>query len=131
MSTAVAAAGPNTDVPDYIKQNNVTTGSPVTDFAIGKYCLVRTRNEGLNFGLVVSADHTGVVIKNAQRLWYFKPSVQEASWYEGVALYGTSNDSKISHPAPYKVIVEEYSLTICTDVAIASLLDMTPHAQSS
>lgn len=35
---------------------------------IGKYVIIRSRNEGLNAGVLVEADETGVVLKEARRI---------------------------------------------------------------
>jgi len=82
---------------------------------IGKYVIVRSYSEGLNAGIVVEADSTGIVLKNARRLWWHKPI--KGSWYEGVANYGISSDSKISAAVEEKAIVEKYSITLVSDDA--------------
>lgn len=79
------------------------------------------RNEGLNAGYVEAADETGVILKNARRMWYHKPAVKAEAWYEGVANHGLSTDSKVSGVVTRKVIVEEYSLTECTEIARQSI----------
>ena len=89
--------------------------------AIGKYVIVRSENEGVNCGVVVAADSTGVVIDDARRLHYHKPKDSNLSWYEGVAESGLSEDSKISSTVSRKYIIEEYSLTICSKEAEKSL----------
>jgi hypothetical protein len=99
-------------------------------YAIGKYCIVRSRNEGINAGYVVSATAEAVTLKDARRIWYHKPASKSQSWYEGVALTGLSDDSKVSGAVPAKVIVEDYSLTVCTDVACNSIEGAKTHAQS-
>lgn len=83
---------------------------------IGKYVICRSRNDGINAGIVVDADGTGVHLKDARRIWYHKPKEKTLSWYEGVAESGLSEDSKISN-AVDKIIVEDYSLTICSKIA--------------
>lgn len=88
---------------------------------IGKKVIVRSRNEGINFGEVVACDATGIVLKNARRLWYHKPADTSQSWYEGVANTGVSSDSKLSAPVAEKAIIEQYGITVCSDVAIKSL----------
>lgn len=102
----------------------------VASSMVGKYVIVRSRNEGINAGEVVAADDTGVVLKNARRMWYHAPSVKTESWYEGVANHGLSDDSKISGVVSKKVIIEDYSMVVCTDVARKSIEDAVTHAQS-
>ena len=89
--------------------------------AIGKYCIVRTRNEGINCGKIVFADETGVIIDDARRIYYHKPKDKSTAWYEGVAVSGLSDDSKVSTTVTRKYIIENYSLTICTEDAEQSL----------
>lgn len=102
----------------------------VASSMIGKYVIVRSRNEGINAGEVVAADDTGVVLKNARRLWYHKPAVKTESWYEGVANHGLSDDSKVSGVVSEKVIIEDYSMVACADVARQSIEAAVANAQS-
>lgn len=105
------------------------TTTKITDNMIGEYVIVRSRNEGINAGYVVAADETGVVLGKARRLWYHKPSEVSESWYEGVANHGLSADSKISAPVIKKVIIENYSMTVCTEKARKSIEEMVSNAQ--
>ena len=95
--------------------------SKLVESLIGQYVIIRSRNEGINAGYLVAADDTGCVIKDARRLWTHKP--KKASWYEGVAVSGLSSESKISCKVDLKVIVESYSITACSDVAILSITE--------
>ena len=85
--------------------------------AIGQYVIVRSRNEGINAGKLIAADETGCVIKNARRLWYMKAKDPKQAWYEGVANTGVNSESKLSPPVSKKFIIEDYSITICSDIA--------------
>ena len=96
---------------------------------VGKYVICRSRNEGVNCGLVTALDSTGVVLSDARRLYYHKPLNKNVSWYEGVARSGISTDSKIGC-AVDKIIAEDYSLTICTDAAKESLSQANDNAQN-
>ena len=96
---------------------------------VGKYVIVRSKNEGLNAGTVLAADATGVCLKDARRLWYHKPANKAEAWYEGVANSGLSNDSKISSPVKEKAIVEPYSITVCSEVAEKSIKKADAHEQ--
>jgi hypothetical protein len=97
---------------------------------IGEYVIVRSQNEGVNFGRLIEADPSGVVIAEARRVWYHRPADKSLSWYEGVAISGLSSDSKISCAVPIKVIIEDYSITLCTDLACESIKAHKPHVQS-
>ena len=108
----------------------VTEGATVATSMIGKYAIIRSRNEGINAGTIIAADHTGVIIENARRIWYHKPADKSESWYEGVAISGLSSDSKISGSVAQKAIIEDYSVTLCSDVAQKSIEAAPTHAQS-
>ena len=96
---------------------------------IGKYVIVRSRNEGINAGKVLELDDTGVILEDARRLYYHKPVKTDVSWYEGVALEGLSKDSKIGSEVT-KLIVEDYSITVCTKEAEKSIRGAKANAQS-
>ncbi len=98
--------------------------------AIGKYVIVRSRNEGINAGVLKAADETGCVITDARRIWYHKPKDPSVSWYEGVAKTGLSKDSKISCPVSKKYIIEDYSITVCEDDAKESIKRHKSHETS-
>lgn len=95
---------------------------------IGHYVLVRSRNEGINAGFVVAADETGIVLSEARRIWYHRPA-DETAWYEGVANSGLRHDSKISAAVIEKVIVENYSITVCSAEAEKSIRGFKAYEQ--
>ena len=94
---------------------------------IGKYVICRSRNEGLNAGVVHACDETGVVLSEARRLWYHKPLKPGASWYEAIANSGIAPESKLSEAVDKKLISEDYSLTLCTDEAAKTIKEATAH----
>lgn len=96
---------------------------------VGKYVICRSRNEGVNAGKVIAADETGVILEDARRLYYHKPLNKNVSWYEGIAKDGISKDSKVG-AAVEKIIVEDYSLTICTAPAEKSIRGAKDHEQN-
>lgn len=107
--------------------NNDSTKCSLTESAIGKYVLVRTVNEGINAGFLEDADKTGVILKDAKRLWYYKPKDNLTAWYEGVANTGLHKDSKVSCSVKRKYIIEDYSITLCSDVAAKSIQEKQSH----
>ena len=106
-----------------------TSDSDLLSGFIGKYVICRSRNEGINAGKVVRLDNTGVVLDDAQRLYYHKPLNKNLSWYEGVAQSGISPDSKVGAKVT-KVIIEDYSLTVCTEVAEKSIREAQVNEQN-
>lgn len=97
---------------------------------IGKYVIVRSRNEGINAGYVERADDTGIILKQARRIWYHRPENKNMSWYEGVAVSGLSTDSKVSEAVEVKAIIEDYSITLCSEAAEKSIKEHKSHEQS-
>jgi len=102
----------------------------IASLMIGKNVLVRSRNEGLNAGTVELADETGVILVNCRRIWYHRPKEKNLSWYEGVAVTGLDMSSKISGTVSRKVIIEDYSMTECTNDAYKSIMEFTPNVQN-
>ena len=94
---------------------------------VGKWVIVRSRNEGINFGKLKEATEHGCVIENAQRIYYHKPADNKQAWYEGVANSGLHSDSKISGAVKSKIIIEDYSLTKCTKTAVKSIKEHVPN----
>src|SRR5574343_2001325 len=91
------------------------TSDIYADF-LGKYAIVRSRNEGINAGKILALDETGVILEDARRLYYHKPANKELSWDEGVALEGLSKDSKVGAEVT-KLIIEDYYVTLCAKEA--------------
>ena len=98
----------------------------LTDRLVGEYVICRSRNEGINAGYLADADETGCVLSEARRLWHHKPK-NNASWYEGVAIYGLHDDSKVSDKVSEKIIIEDYSLTLCTPESKKSIEGFIAH----
>jgi len=118
---------------EYVKKSeqvkiSVNTGS-LAAAAVGMKVLVRSINEGINCGIVEAADETGIILKNCRRLWYHKPANKALSWYEGVAIDGISEDSKVSPTVDRKFIIEDYSITECSPSAFDQIMAKVPHAQ--
>ncbi len=98
--------------------------------AIGKYVIVRTRNEGLNAGYVKALDETGIILTEARRIWYHKPAEKSQCWYEGVANLGLDKSSKLSAPVEQKIIIEDYSITFCSKKAEKSIKEIANYEQN-
>jgi len=113
-----------------VSENKAINQHSITSSVIGKYVIVRSRNEGINAGYVVQADETGVVLKEARRLWYHRPVKKVVCWYEGVAKYGISADSKLSCKVSLKIIVEDYSMVLCSDEAKETIEKAESNEQS-
>lgn len=110
---------------------NFTGKESIASRMINKPVIVRSNNEGINVGIVVLADETGVELKNVRRLYYHKPKDKSLSWYEGVAESGISNDSKVSGTTSSKIIIENYSMTLIKSMDIYNqILNIVPNAQN-
>lgn len=110
-----------------VGENNVK--SDLHEEYIGRYVIIRSTNEGINFGILKKADSTGVLISGAIRLYHHKPRDVTQAWYEGVSNSGISDDTKIAPKVESKVIVERYSITPCTEIAAESILSHKCHGQ--
>jgi len=117
------------EVTSLLNDNVANNKSDLYSRYIGKYVICRSRNEGVNAGKVVALDETGVILEDARRLYYHRPADQNISWYEGVSNSGLSNDSKVSTPRE-KLIVENYSLTVCTADAEKSIRNAKDYEQN-
>ncbi|MCU7888909.1 MAG: hypothetical protein KZQ59_12345 [Candidatus Thiodiazotropha sp. (ex Lucinoma aequizonata)] len=109
---------------------HATTSETLTDAFEDKWVIIRSRNEGVNFGRLAYADENTVVITWARRLWFYRPEDTDESWYEGVANTGVSADSKLSPSVEMKAIVEPYSITLCTTKASENLQTHPSHKQT-
>ena len=108
----------------------IEKGNSVASASVGMKVLVRSRNEGINCGIVEAADETGIILKSARRLWYHRPKDRSVCWYEGISRTGISDTSKVSETVQRKFIIEDYSITECSDDAFESIMNQVPHAQS-
>ena len=120
---------------EYTKCDSVPTvmtfggDNPLPNAYAGRFVIVRSRNEGINAGTLKAADNTGCILVNCRRLWSHRPKDQSLSWYEGVAMSGIQDGCKVSGTVTAKIIVEDYSITLCTDEAKKSIMEITPNAQ--
>ena len=116
---------------DAVKQEvvNFTGEETVASRMIGKKVIVRSRNEGINAGIVVVADQSGVELKSCRRIWYHRPKDKSLSWYEGVAISGVDDSSKVSGTVTTKTIIEDYSMTELSEEAFNSIMELVPNAQ--
>jgi len=94
-----------------------------------KYVIVRSRNEGVNAGILLHADSSGVILDKARRLFYMIPFDKKLSWYEGVAESGLASGSRVSSPVK-KCIIESYSITEVTEQARKSIEEFPTNEQS-
>lgn len=99
------------------------------DAWIGEYVIVRSYSEGVNAGYLEAADDSGVVLRDARRLWSHAPKDKSMSWFEGVALSGLSSSSKISSPVN-KIIVDRYTIVECSKDAEKSITEALSNAQN-
>ncbi len=125
------------NIDDLIKIIGLLDDAPKTESSsstigsrfVGQYVIVRSRNEGINAGKVVELDDTGVILEDARRLYYHRPEDKKLSWYEGIALSGLSSDSKVGAEVT-KLIIEDYSITLCTKEAEKSIRGAKTNAQN-
>jgi hypothetical protein len=87
---------------------------------IGKYVVVRCRDAGVHAGELVSFEGRQATLKNARRLWYWKPADGKA-FLSAVAVFGLHKDSKVGVTQPLILLTEDCEIALCTEVASASI----------
>lgn len=120
------------DGVEYIKKEDaiaLESTDSICKTWIGKKVICRSRNEGVNCGVVAMIDSTGVELKDCRRLWYHEPKNTAVSWYEGVSEYGLSDNCRISSKHT-KLIIEDYSLTLVEDAAFEQIMKYKTNEQS-
>ncbi len=106
--------------------NSAKPESQIYQRLVGKKVIVRSRNEGLNFGEVVMADETGIALKDARRIHYYDKAADGSCWYEGMAVEGPGGETRMSTRSP-KSIIEDYSVTECSEIAIKKFDEWKDH----
>lgn len=87
---------------------------------VGKYVLVRCRDAGVHFGELVAHHGRECVLKNARRLWYWKPA-NGAAFLSGVAECGLHEDSKVGRPQRSLHLTETCEIALCSEDASQSI----------
>lgn len=88
---------------------------------IGKFVIVRCRDAGVHAGELVSHEGREALLKNARRLWYWKPA-GNAKFLSGVATEGIDASSRIGAPITVH-LTETCEIIMCSDRARGSLMD--------
>lgn len=112
-----------------MKTTTTTTADKLNDLFKGQWVIIRSQNEGINFGKFEYADEHTVVITEARRLWFFSPKDKNESWFEGVANSGLNASSKLSGATKMKCVTEAYSMTVCRDEAAEAIKAFPSHKQ--
>lgn len=92
---------------------------------IGKYVIVRCRDAGVHAGVLVSASGRNCVLKDARRLWYWKPA-NGAAFLSGVASEGLDSESKIGCPVGIE-LTENCEIIMCSSSAQKSIMEAKSH----
>ena len=86
---------------------------------IGKYVIVRCHDAGVHAGVLVAAEGRSCVLRDARRLWYWKPA-ENGAFLSGVALYGLDEASKVGEPVEI-FLTENCEIILCSDAAEKSI----------
>ena len=86
---------------------------------IGKYVVVRCRDAGVHAGYLESHEGRECVLRDARRLWYWKPT--KGAFLSAVASYGLNNDSKVGCPVRIH-LTENCEIIECSPEAAASII---------
>ena len=111
----------------YLSEDKKNPEDNIYSDAIGKYVIIRSYNEGINVGYLEKADRSGCVLKDARRIFMVISKDINLSWYEGVAVSGLGDESKISGKVDKKYIVERYSITLVSKDAEKQILEFKPN----
>jgi len=86
---------------------------------VGRYVIVRCKDAGVHAGELVSHSGRECSLKDARRLWYWKPA-NGAAFLSGVAKEGLHDDSKVGVPVD-TILTENCEILRCTPRAEKSI----------
>lgn len=89
---------------------------------VGKYCIVRSKEEGINSGYIVSFNQLTVIMRDVRKNLYYRKIDKPLSWYERCAVLGVAQNSRLSAPVSKKLIFKDYSLTSCNEISTKSFI---------
>jgi len=99
---------------------NANNAAPAIDNGmIGKYVIVRCRDAGVHAGILEAYNGRQCLLKEARRLWYFKPA-NGAAFLSGVATEGLHSDSKVGAPIAVH-LTENCEIILCSEKAASSI----------
>lgn len=93
--------------------------SSIDNGMIGKYVIVRCKDAGVHAGILKAYNGRECLLKEARRLWYFKPA-NGAAFLSGVATEGLHSDSKVGAPIDVH-LTENCEIILCADKAARSI----------
>jgi hypothetical protein len=96
---------------------------------IGCYVVVRCHDAGVHAGVLHSMDGRSCHLRNARRLWYWKPANNQ-SFLSGVANYGLAPESKVGVPISMMALTENCEILCCTRIAEDSIEGAKSHVRS-
>lgn len=98
------------------------TGSapaPINTGMIGSYVIVRCKDAGIHAGELVSHNGRECFLRDARRLWYWKPAAG-AAFLSGVAVEGLDKASKVGLPTD-TLLTENCEILRCSPGAEQSI----------
>jgi hypothetical protein len=101
-----------------------STNSPMYEYFIGKYCIIRTYAAGVHFGVVKDFDEKNLCIQlsDSRRLWYW----EGAFTLSAIANNGIK-DGKISETVNYILLSQVCEIIPCSSIAIDNLKNFKIH----
>ncbi len=110
-----------------IKDLTIKESRGINSGMIGKYVIARCTRAGVHAGILVAQSGQECVLKEARRLYYWKPA-NKASFLSGIATEGLHADSKIGAPVK-EHLLEVCELIQCTNKAAKSISKIKSHVQ--
>lgn len=99
------------------------TKNILSDFGIGRLCLIRTYSAGVHFGEVVVRAGTEILLKNARRIHYW----EGAFTLNAIALKGAGEGSRLSDSVAEILLTECIEVIPCTETGASWLSEKRTH----
>ena len=96
--------------------------TPITEFGIGKPCVIRTHSAGVFFGTPVHREGREMLLKDSRRIY---------SWTGAFTLSAVSQngikDGKLAQVEPEKLVTEVIEVIPCSEPVATQLRDWKTH----
>lgn len=99
---------------------------PYDNGMVRSYVVVRCKDAGVHAGFLESHHGRECVLKEARRLWYWKPAGGSA-FLSGVAVDGLDPSSKVGKPVSRLHLTENCEIMQCTEESSKSIRSQENH----
>ena len=107
------------------------TGPNIGQHLIGQYVIARCSAAGVHAGVLIERAGQECVLRDARRLWYWKPKGLE-KFLDGVALTGLHADSRVGAQSQEpRLLLDCCEISACTVEAEASIREQPAQKRAS